>query len=96
VRVEADSLGSVDVPSEVYWGVSTARALDNFAISGRRISEYPDPIRGFACVEQAAARANPEVGSPAPGPSAILRARRLVRNGTAASRTCELDRTPKV
>jgi aspartate ammonia-lyase len=71
VRVETDSLGSVEVPADAYWGVHTARALDNFAISGRPISEYPDLIHGYACVKQAAARANEEIGS-LPGERASL------------------------
>ncbi len=61
-RIEADSLGSVDVPADAYWGVHTARALTNFAISGRPISEYPDLLVAYAVVKQAAARANAEVG----------------------------------
>jgi aspartate ammonia-lyase len=62
VREERDSLGLCNVPEEAYWGINTARALENFAISGRPISIYPDLIAGFACVKQAAARANAEIG----------------------------------
>src|SRR5215831_19210515 len=62
-RTETDSLGSKAVPADAYWGLNVSRALDNFAISGRPISTYPDLIFGYACVKQAAARANAEVGS---------------------------------
>jgi aspartate ammonia-lyase len=62
-RTETDSLGSKPVPADAYWGLNVSRALDNFAISGRPISTYPDLIFGYACVKQAAARANAEVGS---------------------------------
>jgi len=62
-RVESDSLGSMQIPADVYWGIHTARALDNFPISKRPISVYPDLIVGLACVKQAAARANVELGS---------------------------------
>ena len=62
-RVESDSLGSREIPASAYWGVHTARALENFAISGRPISDYPDLIYGLACVKQAAARANAEIGT---------------------------------
>jgi aspartate ammonia-lyase len=72
VRVESDSLGSLEVPAEVYWGVHTARALENFAISGRPISEYPDLVYGYACVKQAAARANAEIGGLAPERAALI------------------------
>jgi aspartate ammonia-lyase len=61
-RTETDSLGSLPVPASAYWGINVARALGNFAISGRPISIYPDFIYGYACVKQAAARANMEIG----------------------------------
>ena len=57
-RTETDSLGSKEIPADAYWGINVSRALDNFAISGRPIAEYPDLIFGYACVKQAAARAN--------------------------------------
>jgi aspartate ammonia-lyase len=61
-RTEQDSLGFLDVPADAYWGVHTARAIENFPIAKRPISVYPDFIRAFACVKQAAARANLEIG----------------------------------
>ena len=61
-RDESDSLGEKSIPTDVYWGINVSRALDNFSISGRPISIYPDLIYGYACVKQAAARANAEVG----------------------------------
>ncbi|WP_166985363.1 aspartate ammonia-lyase [Canibacter zhoujuaniae] len=62
-RTETDSLGSVEVPTTAYWGVHTARALENFPISRRPISVYPDFVKAFACVKQAAVRANLEIGA---------------------------------
>ncbi|HMO67034.1 MAG TPA: lyase family protein, partial [Verrucomicrobiota bacterium] len=56
------SLGSRLIPADAYWGINVSRALENFAISGRPISIYPDLIFGYACVKQAAARANAEIG----------------------------------
>ena len=61
-RTETDSLGSLEIPAEVYWGIHTARALENFPITRRSISVYPDLIRAMATVKQAAARANREIG----------------------------------
>lgn len=61
-RTEIDSLGTVEVPADAYWGVHTMRALENFPISKRPISVYPDLIVALASVKQAAARANREVG----------------------------------
>lgn len=62
-RTETDSLGKKEIPADAYWGLNVSRALDNFAISGRPISTYPDLIFGYACVKQAAARANAEIGA---------------------------------
>ncbi|HEY3516151.1 MAG TPA: aspartate ammonia-lyase [Gammaproteobacteria bacterium] len=61
-REETDSLGTKQVPADAYWGINVSRALDNFPISGRPINVYPDLIFGYACVKQAAARANAELG----------------------------------
>src|SRR5687768_4929209 len=63
VRAETDSLGQMEVPVDAYWGVNVSRALGNFAISGRPISVYSDFIYAYACVKQAAARANADVGA---------------------------------
>ncbi len=62
-RSETDSLGTLDIPADVYWGVHTARALVNFPITRRAISNYPDLVRALALVKQAAARANRELGA---------------------------------
>ena len=48
VRREADSLGTREIPVEAYWGANVSRALENFAISGRPISVYPDFIYAYA------------------------------------------------
>ena len=61
-RTESDSLGSMRIPAGAYWGIHTARALENFPITRRPISVYPDLIRALARVKQASARANREIG----------------------------------
>jgi len=58
MRIEHDLLGEKAIPDEAYYGVQTARALENFRISGVPISQYPDLIRALAIVKLAAARAN--------------------------------------
>jgi aspartate ammonia-lyase len=58
MRIERDLLGEKAIPDDVYYGVQTARALENFHISGVSISQYPDLIRALAIVKLAAARAN--------------------------------------
>jgi len=60
MRNERDLLGEKAIPDHVYYGVQTARALENFHISGVPISQYPDLIRALAMVKLAAARANYE------------------------------------
>src|SRR5256714_5340671 len=62
VRTEHDLLGDRAVPAAAYYGIHTLRALENFSISGTPISIYPDLIGALACVKQAAAIANSELG----------------------------------
>jgi aspartate ammonia-lyase len=50
------------VPADAYYGVQTARALENFHISGVQLRLYPNLIKALAMVKMAAARANAECG----------------------------------
>jgi len=61
-RLEHDLLGEKAVPASAYYGVQTARALENFHISGVELRLYPDFIKALAMVKMAAARANHECG----------------------------------
>lgn len=61
-RTEKDLLGDKQIPANAYYGVQTARALDNFQISGMTTKFYPDYVKAFAIVKLAAARANADVG----------------------------------
>ena len=74
MRTETDSLGSMEIPADAYWGIHTARALDNFPISRRPISVYPHFVHAFGAVKQAAARANVELGVLAPDKGALIEA----------------------
>src|SRR5688572_4675294 len=62
VRMEHDLLGDRAVPADAYYGVHTLRALENFSITGTPISIYPELVMALACVKQAAAIANSELG----------------------------------
>jgi aspartate ammonia-lyase len=62
MRIEHDLLGKKEVPAEAYYGVQTARALENFHISGVELRLYPNIIKAFAMVKMAAARANHDCG----------------------------------
>jgi aspartate ammonia-lyase len=57
-RLEHDLLGDKKIPAGAYYGVQSARAMENFSISGVKLHLYPDLIRGLAMVKLAAARAN--------------------------------------
>lgn len=59
-RTEKDSLGTVEVPVEAYYGAETTRAVANFKISG--IRPHPEFIRATALVKKAAAQANTALG----------------------------------
>ena len=63
VRVEKDLLGEKNIPADAYYGVQTARALENFQISGVQINHYPGFVEAWAMVKLAAARANTDVGA---------------------------------
>ena len=61
-RIEKDLLGELAVPADAYYGVQTARALENFQISGVELRHYPNFIKGLAMTKLGAARANADVG----------------------------------
>ena len=65
-RTEKDLLGEKQVPADAYYGVQTARALENFQISGVAINHYPGFVEAWAIVKLAAARANTAVGAMKP------------------------------
>ena len=62
-RTEVDFLGSMEVPADAYWGVQTARAIENFPITGQKISNMPNLIRALAHIKKAAASVNGELGA---------------------------------
>ena len=83
-RIEHDLLGDLAVPASAYYGVHTLRALENFPITGVAISAYPNLIDALACVKEAAAKANHELGLlDAKKMSAIVFACQQVRAGVA-------------
>ena len=72
VRVEHDLLGDYEIPQSAYWGVHTARAFENFPISGVPIGHYRSLIRAMAMVKEAAALANRDVGALDPALAAAI------------------------
>ncbi len=59
-RTERDPLGEVQVPASAYYGGQTARAVENFPISGLRA--HPDLVTATILVKKAAAEANLALG----------------------------------
>ena len=62
-RLEKDLLGEKEIPADAYYGVQTARALENFQLSGVPINHYPGFVEAWALVKLAAAQANTDVGA---------------------------------
>ena len=71
-RTEKDLLGEKQIPADAYYGVQTARALENFQLSGIAINHYPGYVEAWAIVKLAAARANTEVGAMKPERLAMI------------------------
>jgi aspartate ammonia-lyase len=81
-RVEKDLLGEKAIPADAYYGVQTARALENFQISGVNTNHYPGFFEAWAIVKLAAARANTDVGAmPKEKLAMIEKACQAVREG---------------
>jgi len=61
-RLERDFLGEREIPAGAYWGVHTARAVENFPISGVPVARHPQLVAALGAVKQAALRANRDLG----------------------------------
>jgi len=59
-RIERDSMGEMNVPAGALYGATTARAIENFPISGFRFTR--PFLRAIGLIKVAAARANGELG----------------------------------
>src|SRR5215469_4504162 len=59
-RLEKDSIGIKEIPADVYYGIQTARAVENYPISGMKA--HPTLIRAFGMVKRGAAEANKTLG----------------------------------
>ncbi len=60
LRVEKDSIGAKEIPADVYYGIQTFRAVENYPISGMKA--HPTLIKAFGMVKRAAAEANKSLG----------------------------------
>jgi aspartate ammonia-lyase len=62
MRKEHDSLGELELPNDVYYGVQTQRAMDNFPVSALTLKNFPNLINALAYIKKAAALANHDLG----------------------------------
>jgi fumarate hydratase class II len=69
-RTESDSMGPIEVPTNVYWGAQTARSLIHFDI-GRDVMP-PELIRAFGILKKACALVNQELGKLAPEKARLI------------------------
>ncbi|HEX8242854.1 MAG TPA: aspartate ammonia-lyase [Longimicrobium sp.] len=82
LRREHDLLGERALSVDLYYGVQTLRATENFPITGIPISQYPHLVNALAAVKEAAALANQELGLlPEEVADAIVRACREIHDG---------------
>ena len=69
-RMETDSMGPIEVPSDRYWGAQTARSLVHFPIGDDRM---PEPvIRAMGILKEASAQVNADLGKMDPDKSALI------------------------
>lgn len=61
-RKEHDFIGELEIDDDVYYGVQTFRAMENFHITNERLSDFPVFVNALAQVKKAAALANYELG----------------------------------
>lgn len=81
-RTEHDLLGDREIADEYYFGVQTLRALENFDITGLRLSIHPEIVEALCMVKEASAEANSEIGELDPKiAAAIVEACREIRKG---------------
>jgi len=66
VRIEKDSIGEMKIPETADYGIHTARAVDNFPITGVLLNHYPKLVQSLAMTKKAAALANLELGALSP------------------------------
>ena len=59
-RTESDSIGSIEVPTDKYYGAQTQRSLENFKIGGHQFPR--EFIRAYGIIKKAAATVNNAIG----------------------------------
>jgi aspartate ammonia-lyase len=71
-RTERDSIGEMEIPADADYGIHTARAVENFPITGITLSHFPELVESLAMVKKAAALANRDLGKLDSGTAAAI------------------------
>jgi len=58
IRLEKDLLGAMEIPDDKYFGIQTQRAITNFPLTNKKLSQYPELIRALAYVKKACGQSN--------------------------------------
>ena len=61
MRIEKDSIGHIELPEDVYFGIHTYRSMNNFPPSGEKVDIYL--VKAYLQVKLAAAETNYKTGS---------------------------------
>ncbi|MFH0753909.1 MAG: aspartate ammonia-lyase [Candidatus Omnitrophota bacterium] len=69
-RIEKDMLGEKEIPGDVYWGIHTRRAMENFPLGGSPVSA--ELIKALAMVKKACAMANADLGYLTPEKARVI------------------------
>lgn len=81
-RIETDSMGTIEVPADHYWGAQTQRSIINFPIGVDRFRWQPSVIHALGVLKQAAAMANKDLGElPADVADLVIQAAQEVIDG---------------
>ena len=70
MRQEKDSLGTLELPDDAYYGIQTLRAVQNYPISG--LHSHPTFLRAYVLLKKACARANERAGALKPDLSKLI------------------------
>ncbi len=62
-RTERDSIGEMQIPQSADYGIHTARAVDNFPMTGMQLRHFPELVQSLAMTKKACAMANMELGA---------------------------------
>jgi aspartate ammonia-lyase len=63
MRTERDSIGEMQIPADADYGIHTARAAENFPITGILLRHYPELVQSLVMTKKAAAMANRDLGA---------------------------------